>query len=512
MTSRSRENRAIRHVGVQSLKMVLCVVIGCSKRSGRDKDVSFYRIPKIITHRGQRDYELTKKRRDGFLAAISRDDLTEKVLENDRVCSRHFISGKPAALYDDTNPDWLPTLHLGHSKKPEPSKKAAERWERRRARMASDTSRFEAAETLLTLRATSTSECKQDVEEPMAEQDGVATQTDITSVCMDGTREELACCRQVIRYLTARLTQRVTFSEASFENDETVKFYTGLPNLMVLKAVFAFVQTSVPSSELSTNKLSSFQEFVATLVKLRLNSQVQDLAYRLDVSSATISRILLKWLTAMDSTLRRLIVWPDRETLRKTMPECFRASFGTKVAVIIDCFEVFIERPSNLQARASTWSSYKHHNTIKVLLGIAPQGVVTFVSEPWGGRVSDKYLTERCGILDNLLPGDVVLADRGFDITESVGMMQAKLHIPAFTKGKDQLSAMEIDETRTIANVRIHVERVIGNVRQKYSILQSTLPVDFLTKRVGEDYPLINRIIRICCALCNICDSVVPFE
>ena len=62
-----------------------------------------------------------------------------------------------------------------------------------------------------------------------------------------------------------------------------------------------------------------------------------------------------------------------------------------------------------------------------------------------------------------------MLADRGFDITESVGMMQAKLHIPAFTKGKDQLSAMEIDETRTIANVRIHVERIIGNVRQKYS-------------------------------------------
>ena len=28
--------------------MVLCVVFGCSKRQGRDKDVSFYRIPKIM--------------------------------------------------------------------------------------------------------------------------------------------------------------------------------------------------------------------------------------------------------------------------------------------------------------------------------------------------------------------------------------------------------------------------------------------------------------------------------
>ena len=60
--------------------------------------------------------------------------------------------------------------------------------------------------------------------------------------------------------------------------------------------------------------------------------------------------------------------------------------------------------------------------------------MVSFVSECWGGRVSDKHLTGHCGMLDKLLPGDIVLADRGFDIKESVGMMQASLHIPAFTK------------------------------------------------------------------------------
>ena len=152
------------------------------------------------------------------------------------------------------------------------------------------------------------------------------------------------------------------------------------------------------------------------------------------------------------------------------MPACFQESFGKKVAIVIDCFEVFLERPSNLHARACTWSNYKHHNTVKILLGIAPQGLISFVSSTWGGRVSDKYITDHSGVLDNLIPGDVVLADRGFDIGDSVGMMQASLHIPAFTKGKSQLTAMEVHETRSIANVRIHVERVIGMVRQKYYI------------------------------------------
>ena len=69
-----------------------------------------------------------------------------------------------------------------------------------------------------------------------------------------------------------------------------------------------------------------------------------------------------------------------------------------------------------------------------------------------------------------------------------------------------------MEETCSIANVRIHVKRVIGAVRQKYSIIKGTFPIDLLIKNSQEDIPLVDHIIHVCCALNNICDSVVPFD
>lgn len=135
----------------------------------------------------------------------------------------------------------------------------------------------------------------------------------------------------------------------------------------------------------------------------------------------------------------------SRESLIRTMPQCFKFSFGTKTTAIIDCFEIFIEKPTNLLARAQTFSSYKH-NTIKVLIGITPQGTISYVSEASGGRTSDKFLTENCGILGKVVPGDMVMADRGFTIHESVAFKGAKLVIPAFTKGRINLTQLSLKQ------------------------------------------------------------------
>ena len=70
--------------------------------------------------------------------------------------------------------------------------------------------------------------------------------------------------------------------------------------------------------------------------------------------------------------------------------------------MIIDASELFIQTPSDLMLQSSTWSNYKQHNTTKFLIGITPNGAITFVSPAFVGSISDRELTHFSGYL--LLP------------------------------------------------------------------------------------------------------------
>ena len=86
--------------------------------------------------------------------------------------------------------------------------------------------------------------------------------------------------------------------------------------------------------------------------------------------------------------------------------------------VIIDCTEMFVEKPTSPHAQTATWSEYKQHNTIKTLVGITPNGYFSFLSKCWSGNTSDRKITQEWGIIDMLEEGDAVMADRGFNIRD----------------------------------------------------------------------------------------------
>ena len=108
------------------------------------------------------------------------------------------------------------------------------------------------------------------------------------------------------------------------------------------------------------------------------------------------------------------------------------------------------------------------------------------------------------------------MADRGFTGSEIVGLKQTELVIPAFTKGKAQLDPVDVEKARGIASMRIHVKRVIGLLCNKYTILEGTLTTDFVRGSVNgppdSKVPIIDRILRVCSALVNLCPPIVPFD
>ena len=146
---------------------------------------------------------------------------------------------------------------------------------------------------------------------------------------------------------------------------------------------------------------------------------------------------------------------------------------------------------------------------MKFLVGITPCGAISFLSKCWGGRATDKLITMNSGFLRLLEHGDIVLADRGFDIHDDVAIHGAKLEIPSFTRGKKQLSLDEVEYSQRLSKVRIHIERVIGLLKNKYTILQSTLSVSTLKCNDGKETSLTDKIVTVCAALVNLCSSVI---
>ena len=114
------------------------------------------------------------------------------------------------------------------------------------------------------------------------------------------------------------------------------------------------------------------------------------------------------------------------------------------------------------------YSHYKSHVTYKALLGIAPSGSITFVSQLYKGSISDKEIVDRSGFINGNLwgKGDTIMADRGFTISDLLEPLKVGLNIPSFLEGRKQLTESEVKESQTIASVRIHVERAIQRVKK----------------------------------------------
>ena len=280
------------------------------------------------------------------------------------------------------------------------------------------------------------------------------------------------------------------------DDSERLKFFTGLKSLTVFYWLLNIFKRNI---DLVSQRLSVEGQLLLVLMKLRLGISNKDIAYRFDLPICSVSRILRICIPVLSAVLKPLIRWPSKEAVQANMPAVFKRKFR-KCRCVIDCTEIFIDRPTNLTARAQMWSNYKHTNTMKYLVGITPAGAISFLSQGWGGRASDKQITVESGFLNLLQQGDEILADRGFLVRDELAAHGATLKMPYFTKGKKQMSAQEVDSSRQLSRVRIHVERVIGRWKN-FKILQSIIPI--------SQADLLDDIVIVCGGLTNLCTSVV---
>ena len=267
-------------------------MLKCGNRSNRDKDKRFYRLPSVITHQGEQTLELSRRRQQKWLERIKRVDLKPEQYSNTRVCSDHFVSGSPSALYDENNPDWAPSLNLGCESISTHSIEAkSERYERAVVRSRKRACNIHEGDPAAGVETVESSDCA----------NSVWTQTDLSVQGIDediskredeisNQKSQLEVAREENKEAAKKFKLQVeefTLNEASFkDNDNKVLYYTGLSTWKLLQKLFAYIKPHLRQQ----SSLSPFQQLLVTLMRLRLNLGGVDLGYIFNVHASTISR------------------------------------------------------------------------------------------------------------------------------------------------------------------------------------------------------------------------------
>ncbi|XP_034429444.1 uncharacterized protein LOC117754583 isoform X5 [Hippoglossus hippoglossus] len=478
-----------------------CVVTGCRNRRTPGTGLSFYRFP--------RDPD----RKQRWIEAVNREGWIPN--DGSRLCSTHFISEmkEPGALEIlDKQEDRVEAANALLFLQGQGSAAVGERLQEEHPE--------EKEQEAIVEESASSSLSTDDEDDDESVSDSKKGKFD-AAVNFEDILKALKKENQALR----ESVEKMSLSENFLRNDaEKVKFYTGLPNYFVLETVMWLLAPHMDG--MKNVRLSKFQQLLLTLMRLRLDLRNQDLAYRFGVKVGIVTRTVHQMVNIMSSTLvPTAVFWPSRAELRKNLPAALRTSHPD-CAVIIDCFTVPFEEPvsrgnqqqhqQQQRAAATSQGAGTSHNVLKYLIGVAPQGVVTFVSRGVLGNVSDKTLAEGCGFLCKLLPGDIVLASRNLDIADSVAARGALFKIACSYQGEtcgSSEGSQLADSSSEMVSVPRHVERVISMVKRRYAMLTGPVESPFTTaSERTSNLSTFDKIVQVACALNNLCISAAPLE
>eukprot|EP00118_Oscarella_pearsei_P014440 m.123620 g.123620 ORF g.123620 m.123620 type:complete len:392 (+) comp37824_c0_seq3:479-1654(+) len=366
-----------------------CCIPGCYNSTREDRHLKFHSLPK----------HPAKRRK--WLKLIRRPDSWDPSA-NQKVCSNHFQGGRKSCSSS------YPTIFPFTSK-------SAVQGRRRRVRLtketdcADDTISVNSDEgiTGCTLPARPVPSLRR-----LAYHSHLKCLSDAAisaKKIIDDLQSQVATKDVEIDELQYKLARKtLSVENTAFADDSDLfRHYTGLPNYKVFcifyhrlfeEAAEKMLYVGTCYSEkartvgVAANSrpgrasiLSKKNECFLTLCRLRRGFDERDLAERFDISMATVSRVWRSWLQLMYDRLKQLPIWASKITVQKELPLSFREMYPS-TRVILDCTDIFIETPSSTIVQCETYSTYKHHNTAKGLVGVAPHGAVTFIFTTLRGK------------------------------------------------------------------------------------------------------------------------------
>ncbi|CAN8006133.1 unnamed protein product, partial [Ixodes pacificus] len=503
-----------------------CCVKDCHNREGTPT-VKLYRFP-------AQPWE--KERRHRWVAAVRRvnpDGSPWMPSNNSRICSRHFVNNEKSniASHPAYCPTLFPTVYKTNSVIPQDKASRFYRWHRRLA--VKDDLRPVASTSALTGSSSTTRQAHssggRDGQEEITDSSAVRLLDKINqeygekSIDPRNYRERFSVfictlqdgngCTQVThpRVCDVGVEMKPTVSSRqSGPNQRTVCFlgYESVRHSQevlqdlcnVTAAVFALLLSMLPQSSERSHDTSMPDRLLLFLMKLKLGLSYTSLAALFSIHRTTASRHFRAVLGVLSVATEKWIFRPPSSVILSMLPECFKAHYPD-CKMIIDCTEVRTEEPGTVAQQRALYSAYKSGYTLKFLVAVTPNGMICFRSKAYGGRCSDLHVTMDSGFLELVEGGDVILADKGFPgIKAGVEGSNAVLVMPPFFSGNGQFSREEVQDTYNIAQVRVHVERMIQRIKV-HNILNNRVPISLI--------PVMSDVFHMCCILANLQPAII---
>ena len=282
-------------------------------------------------------------------------------------------------------------------------------------------------------------------------------------------------------------------------DDKLIRQHTGLASYKIFSCLHRYLMSvcqddtcDLEFCSQDPNKkfkfLSSENQLLLVLYKCRTNTIENMIANQMHIGSGSVSTIFHFWIRRMYRKFKIINTNASLQQLSQTMPKEVKETYPN-CREIFDCTEIATQKPSDPIAQKLLWSNYKHGHTVKVQIGCTPSGVVSSVSNVYGGGTSDKQLFELSNILEKFEAGEGIMVDRGYLINDLLQGTGIELLRPPFLTKGSQFTVSETTEGRRIARHRGVVENVNARIKD-FKILSHKIPINMC--------PLVNELIFVC--------------